>query len=305
MLNCAKLERQPRVFQSLTGLSLAAFAQLLPAFEQAYGVALDTADAQRPQARGRQRGGGRKATLATLADKLVFILFYFRMYPTQTAQGFFFGLSQGQACIWIHRLTPVLHQALGYQQQLPARQPAAVAQVLAACPDLAFIVDGTERPIQRPKETERQRQYYSGKKKRHTVKNIVITHKSSRKIKALGPTCEGKKHDKAAVDESDFLFPPGSRLWKDTGFQGYEPPGTTTYQPKKKPRGGELTPAEKETNQTISRERIGVEHSIGGTKLFRIVHDVFRNHRPAFDDLVMATACGLFNLRLDFRLQVA
>jgi len=98
---------------------------------------------------------------------------------------------------------------------------------------------------------------------------------------------------------------PGSRLWKDTGFQGYEPPGTTTYQPKKKPRGGELTPAEKETNQTISRERIGVEHSIGGTKVFRIVHDVFRNHRPAFDDLVMVTACGLFNLRLDFRLQVA
>ena len=215
------------------------------------------------------------------------------------------GLSQGQACTWIHRLTPVLNQALGYEQQLPARPPAAVAQVLAACPDLAFIVDGTERPIQRPKDAARQRQYYSGKKKRHTVKNIVITHQGSRKIKALGPTCEGKKHDKAAVDETDFLFPPGSRLWKDTGFQGYEPPGTTTYQPKKKPRGGELTPAEKETNQAISRERIGVEHSLGGTKVFRIVHDVFRNHRPAFDDLVMATACGLFNLRLDFRLQVA
>ena len=212
MLNCAKLERQTRVFQSLTGLSLAAFAQLLPAFEQAYAVALDTADTQRGQARERQRGGGRKATLATLADKLVFILFYFRLYPTQAAQGFFFGLSQGQACTWIHRLTPLLNQALGYEQQLPARQPVTVTQVLAACPDLAFIVDGTERPIQRPKDAERQRQYYSGKKKRHTVKNIVITHQDSRKIKALGPTCEGKKHDKAAVDETDFLFPPGSRL---------------------------------------------------------------------------------------------
>jgi hypothetical protein len=305
MLNCAKLERQPRVFQSLTGLSPAAFAQLLPAFEQAYAVAQDTADAQRQQARERQRGGGRKATLATLADKLVFILFYFRMYPTQAAQGFFFGLSQGQACTWIHRLTPVLNQALGSEQQLPARQPAAVTQILAACPDLAFIVDGTERPIQRPHDAERQQQFYSGKKKRHTVKNIVITHKGSRKIKALGPTCEGKKHDKAAMDETDFLFPPGSRLWKDTGFQGYEPAGVTTYQPKKKPRGGELTPAEKESNQAISRERIGVEHSLGGTKIFRIVHDVFRNHRPAFDDLVMVTACGLFNLRLDFRPQVA
>ena len=118
ILNYAKLERQPRVFQNLTGLSLAAFAQLLPAFEQAYVAAQDIADAQREQARERQRGGGRKATLATVADKLVFILFYFRLYPTQAAQGFFFGISQGQACTWIHRLTPVLNQALGSEQQL-------------------------------------------------------------------------------------------------------------------------------------------------------------------------------------------
>jgi hypothetical protein len=65
------------------------------------------------------------------------------------------------------------------------------------------------------------------------------------------------------------------------------------------------SPAEQETNQAIFRERIGVEHSIGGAKVFRIVHDVFRNHGPAFDDLVMATACGLFNQHLNFRPQVA
>jgi hypothetical protein len=103
MLNCARLERHPRVFQSLTGLSQAAFAQLLPAFERAYLAALDAADAQRASPRERQRGGGRTATLATLGDKLVFIQFYLRMYPAQEAQGFFFGLSQGQACTWIHR----------------------------------------------------------------------------------------------------------------------------------------------------------------------------------------------------------
>ncbi|QLQ08398.1 MAG: transposase [Anaerolineae bacterium] len=139
--------------------------------------------------REQQRDGGRKATLATLADKLVFILFYFRMYPTQVAQGSFFGISQGQACTWIHYLTPLLNQALGHEQQLPARQPATVTQVLATCPDLTFIVDGTERPIQRPKDADRQRKYYSGKKKRHTVKNIIVTDKGTRKIKALGPTC--------------------------------------------------------------------------------------------------------------------
>lgn len=299
MLTYAKIASQSRIFQSLTGLKPSAFARLLVAFSRAYEQAQAAAERQRATARQRRPGGGRKATLLTMADKLVFILFYFRLYPTQEALGFFFGMSQGQANHWIYRLTPVLNQALGYEQQLPARQPADVERVLAECPVLEFVIDGTERPIQRPKDPERQRQYYSGKKKRHTVKNVVVTDKRTRKIKALGRTQEGKKHDKAATDEEGFRFPKGSKLWKDNGFQGYEPDNTTTYQPKKKPKGGELTPQEKEANRAISSQRIGVEHSIGVVKVFRIVHDVYRNHRQAFDDLVMETACGLCNLRLD------
>lgn len=182
---------------------------------------------------------------------------------------------------------------------MPARQPADVERVLKACPSLEFIIDGTERPVQRPKDRERQQPYYSGKKKRHTVKNIVVSEKRTKKVKALGRTQAGKKHDKAAADEENYRFPKNSHVWKDSGFQGYEPEQTTTHQPKKKPRGGELTSEEKETNRDISSQRIGVEHSIGAVKVFRIVHDVYRNHRQAFDDLVMETACGLCNLRLD------
>lgn len=71
-------------------------------------------------------------------------------------------------------------------------------------------------------------------------------------------------------------------------------------QPKKKPRGGELSLEDKAQNAAISRERIVIEHSIGGLKVFRIVQHIFRNLKPDFDDLVMETACGLHNLRLDF-----
>jgi hypothetical protein len=305
MLSYAKIRSKPRIFRCFTGLTPAAFAQLLPAFSRAYEKALLTADAQRATPRQRRRGGGRRATLRTMADKLVFILFYFKFYPTQEALGFLFGLSQGQANHWIQRLTPILNQALGYEKQLPARKAADVERLLIECPALEFIIDGTERPIQRPKNRERQQRYYSGKKKRHTVKNIVITDKQTKKIKALGRTQPGRKHDKAATDEEDYRFPPGSKLWKDSGFQGYEPEHTTTYQPKKKPKGGELTPAEKERNREIARERIGVEHSIGGAKVFRIVRDVYRNHGQALEDLVMETACGLFNLRLDFDCRTA
>src|SRR6267378_1316761 len=163
MMNFEKLHTRPRVLQQLTGLSAAAFQTLLEAFGRAYHDAQE----QRTTPRQRRPGGGRKGALPTLADKLVFLLFYFRHYPTQETLAFLFGFSQGQACQWIHRLTPIVNQALGYQLQLPARQPADIHQVLAACPGLEFLIDGTERPIRRPKDPRRRREDYSGKKKRH------------------------------------------------------------------------------------------------------------------------------------------
>ncbi len=239
--------------------------------------------------------------LPTPADKLVFRLFSFRQYPTQETLAFLFGFSQGQACQWIHRLTPIVNRALGSELQLPARQPVELHAVLAACPGLEVLIDGTERPIRRPQDSQRRRDDYSGKKKRHTQKNVVITDQPTGKILGLGRTQAGSKHDKACADEDGYVFPEGSTLYKDSGFQGYEPDGVTTHQPKKKPRGKELTPEEKEANRLISRVRVKVEHSIGGVKVFRIVADTFRNIKEGFVDLVMETACGLFNLRLASR----
>jgi hypothetical protein len=63
-----------------------------------------------------------------------------------------------------------------------------------------------------------------------------------------------------------------------------------------------LTEEQKQKNKDISKERIGVEHSLGGVKVFGIVHAVYRNFREGSEDLVMETACGLHNWRLDFRL---
>ncbi len=300
MLTYAKVASKPRTLRSLTGLTREAFAKLASSFERAYEAHLEEQDRQREQPRQRRCGGGRKSAIPTIEDKLLFILVYFKIYPLQEVQGLLFSMSQPQANFWIHRLTPILNQALGYEMQLPTRKPADLEQVLEACLGLEFIIDGTERPVQRPKDSERQQRYYSGKKKRHTVKNLVISDKRTKKIKGLSPTSEGKKHDKKLADETGFRFPVGSKLWKDTGFQGYEPRGIETYQPKKKPRGGELTTEEKAQNRAISRVRVRVEHAIGGAKVFHIVRDVYRNHKQHFEDLVMETACGLHNLRLDY-----
>ncbi len=261
MIKIQQLKKNKTAFQCFTGLSLAAFYELLPAFERAYEADLDKRDQERARKRLRERGGGRNGALPNLEDKLLFILFYFKIYPVQEVQGYVFGMGQTQAGEWIHRLTPILNQALGYEKQLPARKTQDIAQVLKMCPDLEFIIDGTERPIRRPKNKEKQKEYYSGKKGRHTVKNNVVTEKPTKKVKVLSATCEGKKHDKRLADEQAIPFPKGSKVWKDTGFQGYEPADVTTYQPMKKPKGKELTTEQKQTNKELSKERIGVEHS--------------------------------------------
>ena len=287
------------MLRCMTGLNLAGFMVLLADFSAAYRADVAQRDERRTEPRKRRRGGGQKGALPRIEDKLLFILFYFRLYPVQMAQGFLFGMGQPQANAWIHRLTPILNGALDYEMQLPARQAKAIMQVLAACPGLEFILDGTERPIRRPKDKHRQQQTYSGKHKRHTVKNNVLSDKRTGKIKGLGPTVEGKRHDKKLADDQALTFPPGSTLWKDTGFQGFEPVGVQTFQPTKKPKGRDLTPQQRLTNSAISTQRVGVEHSLGGVKVFRIVHDVFRNLREGFDDLVMETACALHNFRVD------
>ena len=299
MISYVELKQVPQVFKSFTGLTLSAFAELLPAFEAAYEQELAHRDRERVHPRQRQRGGGRSGALPGIEDKLVFILVYFRFYPVQILQGYLFGLSQPQANDWIHRLAPLLNAALGREQHLPARRARDITEILSACPGLEFIIDGTERPIRRPLDPQRQEKHYSGKKKQHTVKNNLITDRHTRKIKALSPTVEGKRHDKKLADEQNILYPPGSTLWKDTGFQGYEPVGVQTQQPQKKPKGGQLSPQQKARNSAISRQRIGVEHSIRGVKVFAIAREVFRNLKAGFDDLVMETACGLHNLRLD------
>ncbi len=299
MIQFEPLMNKPGMVRCLSGLSLAGFRVLLKDFRAAYEADLTGRDQQRARPRQRRRGAGQKGALPRIEDKRLFILVYFRIYPVQMVQGFLFGMGQPQANDWIHRLTPILNQALGYAMQLPARQAKDIEQVLAACPGLEFIIAGTERPIRRPKDPSRQQHTYSGKKKRHTLKNNVISDKRTGKIKALSPTVEGKRHDKKVADDQDLTFPSGSKLWKDTGFQGYEPPEVKTFQPTKKPKGGELTLEQRQANATISKERIGIEHSLGGVKVFRIVHDVFRNLRHGFADRVMDTACGLHNFRLD------
>jgi hypothetical protein len=231
-----------------------------------------------------------------IEDKLFFILFYLKVYPLQEVIAAFFGMSQGRANEWIHKLSPILESALGAAQWLPERNPQNLEQVLALCASVDFIIDGTERPVQRPSDVTEQRDQYSGKKK-HTLKNNLIVDIEERLVRYLSETYPGRMHDKRICDIEELVFPLEINLFQDTGFQGYQPLGVTIYQPKKKPQGQALTAEEKAENQLISSIRILVEHIISSVKRCRIVKDIFRNTKAFFADQVMEIACGLHNFR--------
>ena len=312
-LRYENLKSKPAAFRSFTGFDVEEFQILLDAFTTAWEGYAQQHHIP-PEMRQRGYGGGRKARLGTCQEKLLFILVYFKTYPLQEVLAFHFDMSQGQACQWIRILSEVLRLALGELGHLPERDPQKVKELLETYMDESqqyeaaaeleienFAIDGTERRRQRPKDQEEQKRFYSGKKKTHTVKNNLIVTLGKRRVEYLGDTCEGKKHDKKICDEEGHEFPEGSTLYKDTGYQGYEPAGVHTRQPKKKPRGRELTLEEKEQNALISSVRIVVEHVICGVKRCRIVKDVFRNTRDKFADLVMEIACGLHNFRTAYR----
>jgi DDE superfamily endonuclease/Helix-turn-helix of DDE superfamily endonuclease len=295
-----QLKHHPRALRAFTGLDQAEFDKLLTHFEMAYHAYRYDQHVTK-KARKRRYGGGRKPRLAAMEDKLLFILMYFKVYPLQEVMAFLFDTSQGRVNEWIHQLSAVFKMALEKGQVLPERDPQNLEQILALCVSVDFIIDGTERRIQRPQDTAEQQEKYSGKKKDHTVKNNLIIDIEERLVRYLSRTFAGRIHDKRICDEEDYTFPPGCVLFKDRGFQGFEPEHVCTYQPKKKPRNQELSTEEKAENQKISSIRILVEHVIAGVKRCRIVHDVFRNTTAHFDDLVMEIACGLHNFRATLR----
>ncbi len=101
----------------------------------------------------------------------------------------------------------------------------------------AVIIDGTERRRQRPKNAEKQARHYSGKKKAHTDKNVVVTSAADDRVLFLSATYPGATNDKRIADEERLRYPPGTTLYKDAGFQGYEPPVQQSCGAKKKATG--------------------------------------------------------------------
>ena len=234
MLTYSTLQDRPREFLAATGLTHGEFAHVLPAFAASYAVLYPPDKTWEGKGRQRQVGGGAKGGLPQMDDKLLFILVYQQTNPLQTMHGLQCELSQPQTNYWMHHLLPVLQHALAALGVAPERDASRVVTsplALEGAPDR--VLDGTERRRQRPTDAAQQKEHSSGKKKTHTAKHLLLVNAHTTKVVYLGPTVAGTTHDKQAAAAAPIGYPTNATLGKDTGFQGYEPAGVLTRQPKK------------------------------------------------------------------------
>ncbi len=297
MLNLNRALENDRLLRALTGLNRKAFNQLCEVFNVVYQATLQN----NPKPRKRARGGGRKARLQSIEAKLFFILFYFKSYPTFDVLGFMFELERGRANRWVHRLQGILETALGKKMVLPERKLESIEQFLDRFPEVKqVILSGTERPVQRPKDAQKQKEHYSGKKKRHTRKHITGSTRKKRVI-LLTKARVGNVHDKRQLDEEDLVgnIPDQVTVEGDLGFQGLQNEFVNIHLPHKKPRGTQLSEEQKQQNKEFSRQRVVCEHAHAGMKRYNAVSAIYRNRLPDFDDHLMLTAAGLWNFYLE------
>ena len=174
-----QIKEHPKLLLAMTGLSHIEFDQLLRHFQYAWDQYVQNNYIDRDN-RKRQYGAGRaESTLVNMEDKLLFILYYLKVYPLQDMLAFEFDMAQSTANEWIHLLREVLKKALDHGGYVPERDPKQLDTVLESEAESIYGIDGTERPRQRPRDPEKQKHYYSGKKK-HTRSRISLLAASIR-----------------------------------------------------------------------------------------------------------------------------
>ena len=156
-------------------------------------------------------------------------------------------------------------------------------------------LDRCDRDAHRTSE-KKQQEYYSGKKKRHTLKTQLLVNKKNKKIIATH-FCNGKTHDFELYKRSKLKFTRTTQIDLDLGYKGIEKLHSQVRIPKKKSKYHPLTKKELASNKRIARSRILVEHVIRRLKIFRIVAERYRNRRKRFT-LRMNLIAGLYNFEL-------
>lgn len=271
----SKLEKKPLIFKKLTGLTndefLIIIKKLKPLWDKKYEK--------------KKKVSGRPQGLINIENYLLCLLLYYRSYTSQLFIGFIFKIDDSTVSRGISKLEPLLVKVCHIKKSRSLSQEELKT----------LIVDAIEQEINRPKK--RQKKYYSGKKKRHTIKTeIQIT--STGRIVNISKSVGGSMHDFKLRKKSKPI-PKNSRVLGDSGYQGLQHIHKKAKIPIKKPKGKELDELSKRYNKVLSKKRIYVEHKIGELKRFNILKYRYKNSKNKYG-IKMNIVSGLVNMKNGF-----
>ncbi|MBA3766116.1 MAG: transposase [Acidobacteria bacterium] len=316
-----KLARKPKLFLSVTGMNFHQFQTLLPQFTQIY----DKLERQRKRKvvltgkkRQRQIGGGAQFA-NSVPDRLLMLLFYYRLYLTQEFMTLLFcAEDKSVICRSIQQLRPVFeavlpvperarHRILSLadkEQKRRKKRISSVEEFRQAYPELTFIIDGVEQPKRKPQDPKKRKSDYSKRKKRHTLKQIVMGTPSGIIIDQ-SPSTGGRPHDfKVFTDDTarravcEEFRDYRATIYGDSGFDGMKSLGLPieVRLNEKARRNHPLTREQKKLNRLRSSTRIEIEHIFSRRKKYQIAADTYRNRDEDYDQ-TMNIVSGLVNLR--------
>ncbi len=280
MLSYDRLSKKPLLFKSFTGFTVQEFddiynKKIAKKYEKHESKRLSC---KRKEDRKRKIGAGRHFKL-NLKDRFVMLLVYYRLYITYTLSGFLFDLDQSNICRDIQKIESLIRQCVPipqktYQITKRLKTPEAVEKYF---PGFLAFTDCTEQQIPRPVDKERRKIFYSGKKKRHTVKNQITVNNRGYILHKIRYK-KGRKHDYDIYKNNHPDIPKQVIIVVDLGYLGIEKdfPEQLSALPYKKKRNQELSQEEKDYNTIHSKKRIIVEHTISRLKKYRIMSDIFR-----------------------------
>ena len=140
-------------------------------------------------------GAGRHFKL-DVRDRFLMLLVYYRLYITYTLTGFLFDLDQSNVCRDIQKIERLIRKCVPIPQKTYniTKRLKTPEEVEEYFPGLLSFTDSTEQQIPRPVDKDRRKMYYSGKKKRHTVKNQLMVNKDGY-ILHKAKHKKGRRHD--------------------------------------------------------------------------------------------------------------
>ena len=238
-------------------------------------------------------GGGRREKLST-EEQVCLCLFYLRQMPTFQVLGMLFGISKTEANDTFHYWIPILRDVLpaSLLEQV-SNNESDLLFVQEVLTNFRLLVDSLEQPIYRDSDHKEQQKYFSGKKRQHTLKSLMIGMPEGKDIVEVEVGVPGPTADINLFRKSQEQFDKSQPFSGDKGFQGGE---NITTPHKRKPKR-ELTQQQKDENNALSSNRIFIEHLIRLLKIFRIASQRFRLNLETYEQIIL-TVCGLVRLRI-------